>query len=77
MPDEPECGVVGCAALAATATGRFGRLDDAVRAFVRHGDEILPDPAWTERYARMLPVFESLYRNSQSQYDLLDALGDD
>ncbi len=77
VPDEPECGVVGCAALAATATGRFGRLDDAVRAFVRHGDEILPDPAWTERYARMLPVFESLYRNSQSQYDLLDALGDD
>ncbi len=77
VPVEPECGVIGCAALAATATGRFGRLDDAVAAFVRYGDDIAPNPAWTERYARMQTVFNSLYRNSQSQYDLLDALADE
>ena len=74
VPEEAECGVVGCAALAATATGRFARLDDAVAAFVRHREEISPRPDWTERYARMQPVFDSIYRNSQSQYDLLDAL---
>ncbi len=74
VPEEAECGVVGCAALAATATGRFARLEDAVAAFVRHREEIPPQPAWVERYARMQPVFESVYRNSQSQYDLLDAL---
>ena len=74
VPAEPECGVVGCAALAATATGRFARLEDAVAAFVGTGEHVAPNPAWTERYAAMLPVFESVYRNSQSQYDLLDAL---
>ena len=76
VPAEPECGVIGCAALAATATGRFGRLDAAVAAFVRYGDEIVPNLAWAERYARMLPVFDSIYRNSQSQYDLLDGLAE-
>ncbi len=74
VPEEAECGVVGCAVLAATATGRFARPADAVSALVRHGEEIRPNPAWTERYARMLPVFNSIYRNSQSQYDLLDEL---
>ncbi len=77
VPAEPECGVIGCAALAATAIGQFSRLDASVAAFVRYGDEIVPNPAWAERYARMLPVFDSLYRNSQSQYDLLDALADE
>ncbi len=74
VPEEAECGVVGCAVLAAIATGRFGRLDDAVAALVRHEDEVRSNPEWSERYARMLPVFESVYRNSQSQYDLLDEL---
>ena len=74
VPEEAECSVVGCAALVATATGRFPRLGDAVSAFVRFGEEVQPNPVWSERYERMLPVFDSIYRNSQSQYDLLDSL---
>jgi xylulokinase len=74
VPKEPECGVVGCAALAATATGRFSRVEDAVGAYVRYVDEASPDPRWAETYARMQPVFDKLYAHSQALYDDLDAL---
>ena len=74
VPKEPECGVIGCAALAATAVGRFGRLEDAVAAYVRYVDEVKPDPGWAHTYARMQPVFDRLYAHSQALYDDLDAL---
>lgn len=74
VPEEAECGIVGCAAMAATALGRFGSVEAAVDALVRHGGEILPDPAWAERYARMQPVFDRLYHHSQALYDDLDRL---
>lgn len=74
VPKEAECGLVGCAAMAATATGRFARIEDAVSAYVRYADEIAPDPAWVERYRRMQPVFDKLYAHSQALYDDLDAL---
>ncbi len=74
VPQEPEGGVVGCAALAATAAGRFARLEDAVQAYVRHVDEVKPDPDWVATYARMQPVFDRLYAHSQALYDDLDAL---
>lgn len=75
-PKETECGVVGCAALAATATGRFAHLDEAITAYVRHTDEITPDPEWTAAYTRMQPVFDRLYTHSQTLYDDLDRLTD-
>jgi xylulokinase len=74
VPRETECGVIGCAAMAATATGRFARVEDAVSAFVRYDDEVMPDPAWAETYARMQPVFDRLYLHSQALYDDLDKL---
>ena len=74
VPKEPECGVIGCAAMAATATGRFSRLEDAVDAYVRHVDEVTPDPAWASVYERMQPIFDKLYSHSQALYDDLDAL---
>ncbi|HTI02978.1 MAG TPA: FGGY family carbohydrate kinase [Acidisoma sp.] len=74
VPEEAESGLVGCAAMAAAATGRFSSLQGAVDAFVRYQPEVLPDPAWVERYARMQPIFDTLYRQSQSLYDALDAL---
>jgi xylulokinase len=74
VPEEPECGVVGCAALAAHATGRFARLEEAVGRFVRYAEEIRPDPAWADIYRRMQPVFDRLYLHSQALYDDLDAL---
>jgi xylulokinase len=74
VPAEPECGIVGCAAIAAAAAGRFSRVEDAAAAFVRYDREVLPDPRWGETYARMQPVFEKLYRHSQALYDDLDTL---
>jgi xylulokinase len=74
VPEEAESGLVGCAAMAAVATGRFGTLDAAVGAFVRYQGEIKPDPAWAERYTRMQPIFDTLYLQSQPLYDALDAL---
>ncbi|HEY5206826.1 MAG TPA: FGGY family carbohydrate kinase [Roseiarcus sp.] len=74
VPKEPECGVIGCAALAATSVGRFARLEDAVAAYVRYVDEVKPDPGWAHTYARMQPVFDRLYVHSQALYDDLDAL---
>lgn len=76
VPQEAECGVVGCAAMAATAIGRFARVEDAVGAYVRIAEEIAPDPAWAERYGRMQPVFDRLYSHSQALYDDLDDLAD-
>jgi xylulokinase len=74
IPEEPECGLVGCAALAAVATGAASGLPEAVERLVHYGREVKPDPAWVETYARMQPVFDRLYASSQPFYDDLDAL---
>lgn len=74
VPQEAECGIVGCAAMAATATGKFSRVEDAAAQFVSYGKEILPDPQWVETYARMQPVFDRIYHHSQALYDDIDAL---
>lgn len=74
VPREAECGVIGCAAMAATATGRFTRIEDAISSYVNYADEVLPDPAWAETYARMQPLFDRLYAHSQALYDDLDNL---
>jgi xylulokinase len=76
VPEEAECSVVGLAALAACATGRFSTPAEAAGAFVRYDREIVPDPLWSERYARMQPVFDRLYLGAQDYYDDLDALLD-
>lgn len=74
VPEEAECGLVGCAVMGGVATGRFRDVEEAVSALVRHTAEIAPDPAWAERYARMQPIFDRLYRGAQDFYDDLDRL---
>ncbi|PST17588.1 pentose kinase [Mesorhizobium plurifarium] len=74
VPAEAECGIVGCAAMAATATGLFPRVEDAAESYVRYSEEITPDPRWTETYRPMQAFFEKLYLHSQSLYDDLDRL---
>jgi len=74
VPQEPECGIVGCAAMAATAIGDFTRVEEAADRFVAYGSEIGPDPAWADVYRRTQPVFDKLYLNSQALYDDLEAL---
>lgn len=77
VPQEAECGIVGCAAMAAAATGQFASASAAADVFVRYAGEILPDPAWAETYARMQPVFNKLYAHAQALYDDLDKLAQD
>jgi len=74
VPEEPECGVIGAAALMASATGQAADLDAAVARMVRFGAEIRPDPAWADLYDRMMPVYARLYEHSKAFYDDLDAL---
>jgi xylulokinase len=74
VPREPECGVVGCAALVGAVLGDHPSPEVAADAMVRYGEEVLPDPAWQERCAAMAPIFDRLYRHSQSFYDELDGL---
>lgn len=74
VPEEAECGIVGCAAMAAAATGQFSRIEDAAGAYVSYGEEVRPDPAWADVYRPMQAFFEKLYHHSQSLYDDLDRL---
>jgi xylulokinase len=74
VPEDAECGIVGCAVMAATALGYYSTIDDAVAHCVRYAARIEPNPAWAEHYARMQPVFDALYARSQPLYDELDRL---
>lgn len=74
IPEEAECGLVGCAALCAVALGQEPDLESAAAQLVRHTRDVQPDPAWAEHYARMQPLFDTLYTQSQAHYDTLDAL---
>jgi len=74
VPKEAECGIIGCAVMAAVATGRFASLQEAAAALVHYEKEVAPDPLWAQTYARMQPVFEKLYAHSQLMYDDLDGL---
>lgn len=74
VPQEAECSVLGCAALAAAAVGHAASAQQAADRFVRYSDEIQPDPAWQAIYQRMQPVFNQIYFNSQALYHQLDAL---
>lgn len=74
VPQEAECGLVGCAAMAQTAMGDFATVQQAADRLVRWGPEVLPDPQWQEVYGRMQPVFDKLYLHSQALYDDLDGL---
>lgn len=74
IPEEPECGLVGCAILSAVAMGAASDPAEAAARLVRHGREVAPDPRWQDRYARMQPVFDRLYHAAQGFYDDLDGL---
>lgn len=74
VPREPECGLVGCAIMAATATGRFSSVEQAADAYVSYDEEITPDPRWADVYRPMQGFFEKLYLHSQSLYNDLDRL---
>ncbi|MBV9488485.1 MAG: pentose kinase, partial [Verrucomicrobia bacterium] len=68
-PSEPECGVLGCAMLAGVAVGLFSNLDAAISQLVRYDREIMPNLAWSERYAKMQRLFDALYESSEPFWD--------
>jgi xylulokinase len=74
VPREAECSIIGCAVLAAAASGRHASLQSAAESLVAYDKEVLPEPRWRDTYARMQPVFEKLYFHSQALYNDLDAL---
>ena len=67
-----ECGVLGCAMLAGTATGAYPDLKAAASRLVRHTGEIAPNPRWCETYDRLQPVFDHAYENSQVYWTMLE-----
>lgn len=77
VPSEPECGVIGCTALAATASGYFNTLEDAAGSLVSYEKEIKPNPAWLERYNQMFPLFKQIKEANKRLYRELDALDPD
>ncbi len=74
VPREPECGVIGCAALVGAVLGDHASPEAAADALVRYEEEVQPDPAWRVRYDAMAPIFDRLYAHSQDFYDDLDGL---
>lgn len=74
VPEEAECGIVGCSIMATAAQGVHASLDQAVQQHVRYAQPIEPDPQWVETYARMQPVFNRIYDASRDLYGDLDLL---
>ena len=74
VPADPESGVTGCAMIAARAGGAMAGWEEARARFVRFGDEVAPNPAWRDRYARQGEVFDELCQSSRPIWDRLAAL---
>jgi xylulokinase len=73
VPSEPECGVVGCGMLAGCAAGLFSNLETVISQQVRYDREIDPNPAWTDRYAKMQLLFDDLYESSEQFWDRFES----
>ena len=73
VPSEPECGVVGCGMLAGCASGLFPNLETVISQQVRYDSTIIPNPTWTERYAKMQLLFDDLYASSEQFWDRLES----
>ena len=74
VPAQAEAGITGCAMIAALAVGAAGDWEETRRRFVSFADEILPNPAWRDRYLRYAEVFDMLYDSNRSLWQRLDAL---
>jgi xylulokinase len=60
--------------IAAVAVGEAADWAEARRRFVSFRDEILPNPAWRDRYLRYAEVFDTLYDSNRPLWLKLDAL---
>ncbi|HTZ68518.1 MAG TPA: FGGY family carbohydrate kinase [Roseiarcus sp.] len=74
VPAQTEAGIAGSAMIAALAVGAAADWEEARNRFVSFADEILPNPAWRDRYLRYAEVFEALYDSNWPLWARLDAL---
>ncbi len=74
VPAEAEAGVAGCAMIAAIAGGAAADWAEARKRFVSFADEILPNPAWRDRYLRYAELFDARYDSNRALWGRLDAL---
>ncbi len=68
-----ECSVLGCAMLAGAGVGLFPDVPAAASRLVRFTGEVLPNPRRVDIYARLTPVFDHAYKNSQAYWTMLEA----
>ena len=68
-----ECSVLGCAMLAGTGIGIYPDLAGAVSRLVRFTSEVRPNQRWIDVYARLTPIFDHAYENSQIYWTMLEA----
>jgi xylulokinase len=71
IPAEVECGVIGCAVLAATTHGPFARLAHA--RLLDTTTKCIHERT-RDRHDRMMRINDTLYAQAQQFYDDLDAL---
>lgn len=67
-----ENGIVGCGMVGGLGLGAYQDVASAAERCIRYDREILPNPAWQERYERLRDVFNRLYLQSAAFYDTLD-----
>jgi xylulokinase len=60
--------------IAALTVGAVADWKEARRRFVSFRDEILPNPAWRDRYLRYAGLFGELYDSNRSLWPRLNAL---
>ncbi len=60
--------------IAAIAGGAAADWAEARKRFVSFADEILPNPAWRDRYLRYAELFDARYDSNRALWGRLDAL---
>jgi sugar (pentulose or hexulose) kinase len=60
--------------IAALAIGAVADWREARSRFVADADEILPNPAWRDRYLRYAEIFDALYDSNRGLWARLDTL---
>ena len=69
-----ECGILGCAMLAGTGVGLYTDLAGAVRELVHFGEEIAPNPRWSDIYGPMAELFDRACEISDPYWPLLERI---
>ncbi|TQI82019.1 sugar (pentulose or hexulose) kinase [Serratia fonticola] len=69
-----ENGITGCGIIAGVGVGLYSDFANGVRQTVQFDEQVMPDPRLREYYQSCCELFDTLYQQSTSLYDRLDAL---